>query len=160
MKKSVIYLIFNIYRPVLFFFYDILLFFCRLFPALDNRRALTHHALVRDFNLCLKMNRSKELRQINLKDKLVYLSVGARGDEKDALIKKYSEYLSTVLCEPEKQEADRLTKLGYLVIDKPLADTSRVATFYHCRDSTKSSIYKSDGPFVDFYNPSLAYAQL
>ena len=150
----------KLFCAIMFFLYDILLFFCRFAPSLSHRRRLTRHALTKDFNLYLEMSQANLVDSVLAGGKLTYLSVGARGDEQDDLMKLYQQHFSLILCEPEKTESLRLESLGFKTIGKPLYSASKTIPFYICRDATKSSLYKTGGPFMDYYNPDPSYIAL
>jgi FkbM family methyltransferase len=138
--------------------YDILFFASRFFPRLNLRRALFQHTIERDFNYCFSSNKSKELTLLLPESNpLVYLSIGARGDDKDKILANYANRLRVVLCEPEPIEANRLKGLNYIVIEQPLSDVVGKKSFFHCADATKSSMYFPDGPFIDYFNSSPQY---
>ena len=135
--------------------YNFLFTLSRFLPLSTSTTKLTQHAVAKNFEHYLSLDYTKQIKDI-LTDKLVYLAIGARGDEGDDFIIKYRDVFNLILCEPEKKEAERLKKLGFNIIDKPLCKKPGEITFYHCRDATKSSIYKP-GLFYDFYNRDPAY---
>ena len=101
---------------------------------------------------------SKEIAEI-VKNGIVNFDIGARGGTLK-VVQKYSRFFKIVMCEPEKEEANRLRNLGHTVIDKAISGKSGEVTFYECRLPAGSSIYKPQGPYLDFYNPDPNYMSL
>ena len=97
-----------------------------------------------------RRNYSKEVAKV-LSKKIVYLDVGARGGVL-LIAHKYAQFLESILCEPEKIEAERLRIKGYRVIDKVLYKSAGKITLYETRYPAASSVYKPNGPYLDFYN--------
>jgi FkbM family methyltransferase len=158
LKFIAVFLAYRIYLAFILALYDILFFASRFFPRLNLRRALYQHAIERDFNHCFSSNKGKELSLLLPESNpLVYLSIGARGDDKDQLIANYANRLRVILCEPEPIEANRLRGLNFTVIDQPLSNEVKKSVFFHCADATKSSMYIPDGPFIDYFNSSPQY---
>lgn len=88
--------------------------------------------------------------------RLMHLDIGSRGGSLE-VVQKYSDFFETIMCEPEKKEAENLRKQGFKVIDKPLFRESTEVPFYETRMPDASSIYKPHGPYMDFYNPDPTY---
>ena len=109
-------------------------------------------------DMFLRRDYSKEIGEI-VKNGIVNLDIGARGGALE-IVQKYSRFFKIVMCEPEKQEANRLRKLGHTVIDKAISGQTGEATFYECRLPAGSSLYKPQGPYLDFYNPDPNYMSL
>ncbi|MDO8662355.1 MAG: FkbM family methyltransferase [Candidatus Omnitrophota bacterium] len=83
--------------------------------------------------------------------KLIHLDVGSRGGSLE-ITKKYSKFMEIIMCEPEKREAKKLREEGFKVIDMPLSKDCQEATFFETRMPAGSSIYRPQGPYLDFYD--------
>jgi len=124
-------LAYRIYLAFILTLYDILFFSSRFFPRLNFRRALLQRAIERDSNHCFSSNKEKYLTLLlPVSNPLVYLSIGARGDDKDPLIANYTNRLRVILCEPEPIEANRLKGLNFTVIEQPLSDVVGKRVFF------------------------------
>ena len=91
--------------------------------------------------------------------KLVHLDIGSRGGSLE-IVQKYSDFFETIMCEPEKEEAEKLRAMGCKVIDKPIFGESKEVPFFETRLPHGSSIYKPKGPYLDFYNSDPEYLSL
>lgn len=99
----------------------------------------------------LRRNFSGELAKI-LNGKIMHLDVGARGDILP-ICHKYNQSFDIILCEPEPVEADRLQQKGYRVIPKALYRSVGKIILYETPCESGSSIYRPQGPYLDFYDP-------
>jgi len=106
----------------------------------------------------LRRNYSKCISEINF-GKLIHLDIGSLGGPLE-IVQKYSDYFEIIMCEPIKEEADKLRQEGYKIIEKPMYKESREVTFFETQLSAGSSIYKPKGPYLDFYNPDPDYLAL
>ncbi len=103
----------------------------------------------------LRRNYSREVAKV-LSEKLIHLDVGARGGVLP-VSHKYGQFFDIILCEPEPVEADRLQKKGYRVIPKALYRSAGKIILYETPNEAGSSIYRPQGPYLDFYNPDPAH---
>ena len=107
---------------------------------------------------CLRQDYSDLISKI-FSEKITHLDVGASGGPV-AIVQKYAGFFDMILCEPAKEEADLLRKQGYKVIDKALFKEVGEVTLFETRLPYGSSIYKPQGPYLDFYNPDPEYISL
>lgn len=107
---------------------------------------------------CLRQDYSKLISKI-FTGKIIHLDVGASGGP-IAIVQKYSSLFEMILCEPAKEEAEHLRKKEYKVIDKALFKATGEVTLFETRLPYGSSIYKPQGPYLDFYNPDPSYVSL
>ena len=87
---------------------------------------------------------------IILKKKVNYLDIGAREGPDDKL-KIYKKFFSIILCEPEINEAKKLKKIGYIVIDKIISEKSGKKDFYVTKDPMKSSTLQTGGSMEKYF---------
>lgn len=106
----------------------------------------------------LRRDYSKLVSEI-YRGKLIHLDIGSRGGPLE-IVRKYSDSFETIMCEPVKDEAENLRKMGCKVIDKPIFRESREVPFFETRMPHGSSIYRPQGPYLDFYNPDPEYLSL
>ena len=92
-------------------------------------------------------------------EKIIHLDVGARGGPL-SIVQKYSKFFDITLCEPAKEEAEHLRKKGYKVIDKALFKEVGEIVLFETRMPHGSSIYRPQGPYLDFYNADPNYISL
>src|SRR3989344_4065226 len=115
-------------QKILAFPRRLVLFICRLYYRFFSREDLAHY--VYDLQSSLLKSVDQRRRLIKLLDQPInYLDVGARHGVPKYL-KNYSECFNFFLCEPEPEEARRLEKRGYRVIDKALSDREGEAILY------------------------------
>lgn len=107
---------------------------------------------------CLRHDFSKLISKV-LNEKIVHLDVGASGGP-IAVVKKYSRFFNMILCEPVPKEVEPLLEKGYKVIPKALYKEVGEVTLFETRLPYGSSIYKPQGPYLDFYNPDPNYLSL
>jgi len=92
-------------------------------------------------------------------EKIIHLDVGASGGPLP-IVQKYPSLFEIILCEPAQEEAEHLRKKGYKVIDKALFKEVGEITLFETQLPYGSSIYKPQGPYLDFYNPDPDYIAL
>ena len=107
---------------------------------------------------CLRHDYSGLISKI-FNGKMTHLDVGASAGPVD-IVQKYSSFFNVILCEPAKEEAELLRKEGYKVIEKALCDKVGEITLFETRLPYGSSVYKPQGPYLDFYNPDPEYISL
>lgn len=110
------------------------------------------------YDFYLRKNFLKYIKKI-LNKKIIHLDVGSRGGVLE-VVSKYSDFIEVIMCEPEKKEAERLRKEKNKVIDMPLSKEPGKVSFFEVQLLDGSSIYKPQGPFLDFYNSDPAYLSL
>ena len=106
----------------------------------------------------LRRNYSKLISEISF-GKLNHLDIGSHGGPLE-IVQKYSDYFEIIMCEPIEEEADKLLRRGYKIINKPMFKEPKEVVFYETQLSAGSSIYKPKGPYLDFYNPDPDYLAL
>lgn len=79
--------------------------------------------------------------KILLEKKINYFDVGARGGPEKKLL-KYKNFFSIILSEPEIEEAKRLKKQGYTVIDKIISNKLGKENFFLTKDMGQASILR------------------
>jgi FkbM family methyltransferase len=89
-------------------------------------------------------------------NELCALDIGARDGEHPIMV-KYGNFFSSILCEPDIEEAVLLRKKGYLVIDKAISNIVETRKLYLTRTPHGSSLYEPDETAFLMYNPNPNY---
>lgn len=108
--------------------------------SLSSRMELLEKFLAWQFDQRERLNRLAA-------PKLLYLDIGARNGPESKMA-YYEEYIDFTLVEPEPNEAARLKRMGYQVIEKAIWKEDGKATLYVTRSPGSSSMLKPNGPFA------------
>ena len=160
--RRVYYILFNNYRLVtrkfMTILINILFFFSKIF-GLDFFIHTIFNSKYENFFMIPKPLNSFNLKKVKnlLKCKLIHFDVGSRGGLLP-VVENNRDLFDIILCEPEEIEASSLRKSGYTVIEKVICNKIGKIELYYCQKMpSASSIYKPQGPFLDFYNGSKNY---
>jgi FkbM family methyltransferase len=120
--------------------------YTRLVPDTDLEKLVRDQVSFRN-----RTDQSSRLSSI-LTRKISYLDVGARAGPPKYLL-PYEQYITSYLCEPEPEEAERLTRIGYHVIDKAISSQATRLPLYVLAKAGGSSLLRPTPLREYFFEP-------
>ena len=123
---------------------------------------LINNIKTKRFKINKHRNFKKIISQISLKRKLIALDVGASGgfNSESSFSKKYENFFSPILVEPNPYEAEKLKK-QHMVIEKGLWSKNCTKKLYVTgKNSGGTSLYKPCKDGFSLYNPDEDYFKL